>query len=826
MKILRLTGSSPRPWGVDLHPRMTIVHGLPPDVAGPVRAAIDALVRARLTAPELTASGLGGTVLVDDREVAVADLASLTPGLVPAVPLRGAELVDGVRALTTGRARALDAEVAAVAGELSRAQAELAHLQQVVTSGPDTADRWRARDEAAAALRAARRRVADAVAATAAAEADRQAAALAPEPSAELERLAAERVRSARSAHDAAVAAQAQAEAEVERLAHAATAGLDALRAELAELDDRCVRTAPTSVPSESDRRALADRRAFLQAELDALASAQSTEHVATALAAAEAHQGIAVVEAARVAVEWERVKELVDEAEAAPPPPAPVAAPVEMSPAAAEQLARAHDDVTTARRAVAEASGASPLDPNDVEALEAAHAEVLSAWEGSERRIGVGKARRRLEEAQLAEREILARMGFASYTEFMVSGRASGSPSQLNAEDARRALRDAEARLASIEAAVEAELNEARAAARPAAEWDADAAQGRLSATLAALRARAVDLLGEDPGDDVAGALRDRISTDPLPDLRLALDEVGVPLGEVLSREAVLARAREWVTRSQADGVRGDDLRTALTEVEAQMSTLDAAEGARQEWEALVARRDALRAEVDSAVVASAEVRDAEERVVRDRADVARAVQAVVEAEADAARVGGAPVAPATASPSSPVTVDVAALEGAARDAQTALDVAVAHLLPRVADAQRDQVDADLGRAEAKVAMAQLELDALLSIRDARAEADGAPAVDADALGWRVLSVLASHRATAAEGGPGPSPLVLDEPFGDLDTAGAAQVCDALVGPSLAVQVIVVTDRDDVVAWARRADPDAVGTAIDVEPILGAGPR
>ena len=44
MKILRLTGSQPQPWAVDLHPRLTVVHGLAPEVAGPVRAAIDALV--------------------------------------------------------------------------------------------------------------------------------------------------------------------------------------------------------------------------------------------------------------------------------------------------------------------------------------------------------------------------------------------------------------------------------------------------------------------------------------------------------------------------------------------------------------------------------------------------------------------------------------------------------------------------------------------------------------------------------------------------------------------------------------------------------------
>ncbi len=73
---------------------------------------------------------------------------------------------------------------------------------------------------------------------------------------------------------------------------------------------------------------------------------------------------------------------------------------------------------------------------------------------------------------------------------------------------------------------------------------------------------------------------------------------------------------------------------------------------------------------------------------------------------------------------------------------------------------------------------------------------------------------MLASHQAAAVDGGPGPAPLVLDEPFGDLGADDARALCEALVGPARAVQVLVVTDRDDVVAWAREAGPDAVGLA------------
>jgi hypothetical protein len=826
VKILRLTGAQPQPWAVDLHPRLTVVHGLAPEVAGPVRAAIDALVRARLSPPELAASGLGGLVAVGGSEISIETLAGWSPGLVPAAPLRGADLRDGVLALAHGRARALEAEVAAAEAEVAAAEDALAALRRSDDAAPSdqgrsNAARWQEREEAAAALRRARRRVADAVSAAADAEAARAASA---GPSAQLgqllaerERLATERVASARAARDAAAAAHAEADAERARLAGATHAELEALRAELADIERHCVELAPAAPTAAPDRQALVERRAFLTTEIDAL-TRQRSDQVAQALAAAEAHRGIAVVEAARVAVEWERVRDLVAEAAAAPPPPPPppiAAAPsAEMTELAAARLARANGEVTAARRAVAEASGASPLDPTDVEALEAAHAEVLSAWEGSERRIGVGKARRRLEDAQLAEREILARMGFASYTEFMVSGRASGSPSQLDAEEARRTLRDAEGRLAQVEAQVEEELNAARAtvAPDPVGSWDADAAQGRLTATLAALRARAVDLLGEDPGDDVAGALRDRISTDPLPDLRLALDEVGVPLGEVLSREAVLQRAHDWIARTRTDESRRGGLEAARDEIDAQLRTLDAAADDRRAWEALVAQRDALRQQVESSALAGDAIEAADERLAHDRAEIDRAEVALAEAERDASLVSS-PLAgsPTPAAPAAP-TADLATLEGEARDAQTALDVALSHLLsPR--PPAGDDPDAAIGRAEARLVLAQLERDSLRAIRDARTGVEDEP-LDVDDLVWRVLSVLASHQAAAVDGGPGPAPLVLDEPFGDLAPAEAQALCDALVGPASAVQVLVVTDREDVVAWARAASSDAVGLA------------
>jgi hypothetical protein len=496
--------------------------------------------------------------------------------------------------------------------------------------------------------------------------------------------------------------------------------------------------------------------------------------------------------------------------------------APAGPTPALESKVRAARERATAARRAVAEVAGSAPLDPGEVEALEAAHAEVLAAWEGSERRIGVGRARRRLEDAQLAEREILARMGFASYTEFMVSGRASGMPSQLDGEEARRELLLAEASLADAEA----ELDAAQAAAlapppppepapapAPAPQWDAEAARGRLVETLGALRARAADLLGEDPGEDVAGALRERIATDPVSDLRMALDEVGVPLGEVLSRDEVVVRARAWVARQDDAARRQGELAAGRLHVEDELARLDATDGSRTAWEALARRRDDLREAVTEAEAIVAAIATAEERSAHDRDELARAEAELADAEAAQATAARSVAAPVSAADGA-VDLDLAQLEAEARDAQTALDVAVSRLLPAGGADPDVEADVAVGRAEARVAVARLEVDALEAIARSRAagEDPAASPVDADSATWRILARMASHREVAVPGGPGPAPLLVDEPFAALAGDDVARVLDALAGPASAVQVILLTARPEALAWAAGAPADRVG--------------
>lgn len=834
MLIRTLSGSSPRPWTAELHPRLTVVRGVPDSVAAPLRAAIDALVRARISGPELAAAGLGGRVEVDGIEIPLEDMAERAPGLVPSTPRTHGDLMGPLRALGAARQRALDAEAQAARSVLADAEAALAQARDAWTASHSArttrmADDWRTRAEAADALRHARRRAADA------AETGAVATVLPPVRSdtgeVELRLAASGRVDATRAARAAAAAAVAEAE---DLRTRAAAAGpdeeLDRLRAELDASERKLAATALVPPVTPEERRAAVDHRARVLAGLEAI-EVKATERVAAAVEAAERHGGIAAVEAAQVAVEWERVRDLVAD-ETAAPAVAPAEAPLgaggiftrtttpepssRRSADASTRLRVAQDRIIAARRGVAEATSSEGLDSAEVEALEAAHAEVLEAWEGSERRIGVGKARRRLEDAQMAEREVLGRMGFASYTEFMMSGRTMGMPTTLDVDNARRSLTEAEAHLAEVEAELEAEATAVQPA--PAApRWDADAARGRLAATLDALRARAADLLGEDPGDDVAARLRQRIAADPVSDLRLALDEVGLPLGELPSRDEVLARGRAWLAQQAGAESRRAALAEERVEAEDHLARLDAADGAGAAREAMVRRRDELRTEVGARTASAGAVDAAEQRLGQDREALARAAAEQAEAEAAVTSVEALTSdGVAAAAPVHPVDVDLAALESESRDAQTALDVAMSRLLPRPGGDDADaEADATLGRAEARVELARIELAGLEQIQAERSgEATGAEALDVDTLIWQVLARMASQRDAAASGGPGPTPLVLDEPFGDLDGASVVRFCDALVGPAAAVQTVVFTARPEVADWLDGADPELAAAA------------
>lgn len=898
MQILRLSGSTPRPWVVELNPRLTVVDGTAPEAVAPLLAAIDGILRARLTAPELAAAGLDGVLRIGDQVVGLATAAPRLAALVPSTPLTAADLTGadhaaGAMATAESGAR-LDHAVRAAREACDRAATHLEATRAAwERSRRRAAERarlgWSERATAAGALHAAQRRVAAARAALDA------AAAPAPPggppramPSSELGSeigvaadhdalvaRAAQRVDAVRAARQAAADASADSEARGATRADDAVVRDELARttAELAEAE-RWATKEPPPAASPEVRRALTQRRDALTSQLDDLQARAG--RVRAAVAAAEAHRDIDPAAANRLALEWERARDLV--AHSAPPTSRRATSGAHRAPGTGTSLRRraAQDRVALARRALANVEGTTPLDPADVEALEAAHALVLESWAASERRVGAARARRRLEEAQLSEREVLARLGFASYTDFMVSGRAAGLPSLLDAEQVRRNLVAAERALAALEVEEstsidgmadagtvdpapewphptdDAGFSEALAAAgaapldpddapphttngtraapsRPVSHealrwtepWDAAAAKGRLASRSSDLRARAAAMLGQDPGDDVASRLRELATSDPLSELRLILAEVGVTLAEGRVGPPARARALEWLEGEAAADQ--DRLAAELAEVEARLGGIDSTARAHEAWREAVEERDARRAAVARLTEAAAARRAVEEEVAAHRAEVARATADLTSAEAALERADA-----------ERTTVHRAAREPRAgaeaelREAQLALDVARSRLAPfepavedegegasRAGAEPSDhdpEDDVDLGAAEARFILARAELAGLEEVRSTRSEL--APAVatsDVDAVVWRVLARLAAQRRAAADGGCGPAPLLVVEPFAEVGASAIVEICEALVGPASSVQTVLMTARSEAVAWAAAYEGDEV---------------
>jgi hypothetical protein len=212
-------------------------------------------------------------------------------------------------------------------------------------------------------------------------------------------------------------------------------------------------------------------------------------------------------------------------------------------------------------------------------------------------RRSERAAASTRLEAAQRAESKALRALGFPSYAAFLVAI-SNGVPDDDTGDDERRAAEE-------LVAACEAALEEALAVEHRPSE-------AALAEREIELRARAAQLLGHFPGDDVAGELRARRvagpdAADALAALRDALGDAGIDAGDdpVSSAEAWLA----------SDDLAHDDDTSA--------AKLEAAEGERA---GLLARRSHQHAQLEEIDVRLAALAD-------ERRGVDEAIAGIVDA-------------------------------------------------------------------------------------------------------------------------------------------------------------------------------------------------
>jgi DNA repair exonuclease SbcCD ATPase subunit len=361
-----------------------------------------------------------------------------------------------------------------------------------------------------------------------------------------------------------------------------ARAGLDSFaRADLAAARERVevlaarVRQATEDRESRlrefsAQREALAERRAGLVAELERCSGVDPAEVRAAAGRLATLLETPAAPDpfAAELADRLDALRR-ADLARA------------ERADAAARALETAEQQLAQARDELRELTGAHApggLDPALVARLEVLRDEIFDLEERGGR-LGAGRNRRRVEELRAEEAEILDRLGFDTYSAFVMGVRSARSVTT-------RAIRVDEVR-ARVEA-LEHEVERLRADLPGGAEDQ----RGRSERT--EITREAAALLGADPtalgrltSAELAELLRSTTVTES-PAHRAEIISAAAHLGSVLALageepspgeadpEARLAAARRWLAEVEAREARVADLSARIDEVDRELAQLD----------------------------------------------------------------------------------------------------------------------------------------------------------------------------------------------------------------------------------------------------------
>lgn len=524
--------------------------------------------------------------------------------------------------------------------------------------------------------------------------------------------------------------------------------------------------------------------------------------------------------EAAALADELDRIAErLVG--------PALAEAPDDGAPSLAEARARLDD----ARQRLLEAEQAvrSPdLDPDDVQRLEDVHDQLLDALDRTDRRFGGARAKAQVEELRAAESEVLERLGFASYSDYMMGHSLHGVDPLAAAEldAAREELAAAEDLWRQTEQLTEVAL--ARAAVLD-----------RRRELLATAKRLLGHLPAASPPQDALRALR--VPAVPLreaaDDLRMQLDAAGVDLGDeeldhedlsliaeawlgeadqaaerhragVAEREALdaeLADRRAELAELQRSGVEHEPAPVAsidaeavlLEEIESARARQGSALARQQRAEAALARRGAL---VD-------DLRTAEqmEAAADDEAAGADAELAALDARStDLAHRLAAVEARREA-----LDLELAEIDGALGERADEPDVG--DLDARLAEAEAEHAaaleqvgveDRALAALDAEGRAAALEIERLQDIVAAQGAGSSTPAEE---LEWYLLARVAAQRSVSVAGSV---PLLLDDALRGLQDHEMWRMLDRLERMAEAVQVIVLSSDPVVASWADEAGP------------------
>ena len=835
MRILQLDIGGQR---IEFHPYVSVLHGLDPAVRARL---VDEF--AGLSSGTITTQGLieaHGVVLdLSDETLQLLDIAGhesldavVRRAQLPAAPMSDA--TQGRGQLERARRDAAD-RLARAEADADRAHIALLASREATGDVDGESADGSSLDAANAELARLRQRRAELEAATVEARDEhartQEAQALAEERATRARTLRTEAARACTLAAGALESARAIRDPF-------AIASLDAARERLAKLEassDTDLAVPDTAEPEFDDPAAEVERLQTRQVELEASLLALDTVDpypVQAALAQLESTDDegelVASDEAAVMADELARI----DQSLGTDLP----------SDSDGNAIIAARRRLDEARAALFEAEGAVRLpdvDREDVEALEDAHEQVLLAQERVDKRLAGGKAKQRLDEARAREGEILSRLGFVTYTEFMMgTSIVNVDPERESRLEAARAeLAAAEDGVTDLEAGVDAEL--ARAA---------------LVARRRELVGNAIALLGRDPGADIEWALRHhrirvKDSTDRAGRLLEALENAGMVLGnEVVPPELLVEMARIWLDELGETSARRAALEAELQETEARL--VRASDAARiqadapsveEAEEAVRARATRRQARLDEARSA---VQVAEQRVERQNQIEADVAQRKAELE-DATRAEESVAAALTSAEAEATAAaeaeHAAANERARRDTELAAVIAAEQQANEVlqqlsdrleqpttasdsADLEQAVADAEAAWAKANGAVdaARTELERIEGAEsgtasdqlDSPAGGSGGALPSVDEIEWYLLSRVAAQRSVSYAGSV---PLLVDEALDDLHGDDLTHLLSRLERMSAAVQVIVVSASPEVVGWAESVGTERANTLVPV---------
>jgi hypothetical protein len=379
-----------------------------------------------------------------------------------------------------------------------------------------------------------------------------------------------------------------------------------------------------------------------------------------------------------------------------------------------------------------------------DVAELEAAHEAVLDAESKASGGFGKKAAQRKVEEARATEQEVLDRIGFPTWSSYVMGASLLGIDpmAEERLEQAKMDLAAAEEHWAAITGAIEA-----------------DPAHKALLDQLEEVYVEAYTLLGGDEPEDLPSALRElevpnrEVTIDELVDaLAYQLELVGLPLGPNPVLDPTVAAAEAFLAEAAGIGDR-------IAELQEQQQRLE---------------NELVMAEHTQQTMDAPEVLDLTDSAPVDLSELEGELEALQVEEADA----------------------IESVEAR----QALLDAAIR--VESVATGRLKKLAADLAEQQA----AHVEADPLAAIEslaatDASFDVGDDGEAGQEAIEFYLLSRLASLRSVSFAGSV---PLVIDDALSGLAPESVSHLLDKVDKAAESVQVIYLSDDPVVAQWCE----------------------